>query len=191
MAQVVHYPQAAFNYAKALMELAEEHHTDPAALGQELKDLRKIVDDNEAFRLYLGDPAIGVFERAAALQRIFQGKVMPLVSDLMRLLNERGRLRLLVDIAGAFDVLLEEKLGKVEVDVTVAKPLDDAQMQKVRKSVSAALRRDAVTHQFVDESIIGGLLIRVEDRLIDASVRHQLWAMKEKLLASQPHQASF
>jgi F-type H+-transporting ATPase subunit delta len=191
MAQVVHYPQAAFNYANALMELAEEHHTDLAALGQELKDLRKIVDDNEAFRLYLGDPAIGVFERAAALQRIFQGKVMPLVSDLMRLLNERGRLRLLVDVAGAYDELLEEKLGKVEVDVTVAKPLDDAQMQQVRKSVSAALKRDAVTHQFVDESIIGGLLIRVEDRLIDASVRHQLSAMKEKLLASRPHQASF
>ena len=162
-----------------------------AALGQELKDLQQIVHDNPPFRLYLADPGIGVFERKAALQHIFEGKVMPLVSDFMRLLNERGRLILLSDVAGAFDELLEDKLGKVEVDVTVARPLDPAQMEQVRKGVSAALKKDAVTHQYVDESIIGGLLIRVEDRLIDASVRHQLMAIKEKFLASTPLHASF
>jgi F-type H+-transporting ATPase subunit delta len=191
MAQIVHYPQAAFNYAKAILELAEEQHIELTAFQKELKDVAQIVQDNEAFRLYLADPGIGVIERDEKLRHIFQGKVMPLVSDLLRLLNERGRLSMLLDIVGAFGELLEQKLGKVEVDVTTAKPLSPAQMEQVRKRISQALNRDAVTHQYVDESIIGGLLIRVEDRLIDASVRHQLAAMKEKLLASRPQQASF
>ena len=50
--------------------------------------------------------------------------------------------------------------------------------------MSQALKKDAVVHQYVDESIIGGLVLRVQDQLIDASVRHQLDAMKQRLLAA-------
>lgn len=191
MAHTTHYPQAAFSYAEALMELAEERKTDVAALGKELADLRQIIKDNESFRLYLSDPAIGADERAQVLTRIFKSQVTPLLFDVLQLMNDRSRLALLSDVAGAYGELLEEKLGKIEVDLTVAKLLDPKQLESVRQRVGAALKRDAIAHQEVDESIIGGLLIRIEDRLIDASVRYQLQAVKERLLAARPQQSTF
>jgi F-type H+-transporting ATPase subunit delta len=56
----------------------------------------------------------------------------------------------------------------------------------VKQRVSAALKKDAVIHQYVDESIIGGMLLRVQDQLIDASVKSQLQAIKQKLRTMRP-----
>jgi F-type H+-transporting ATPase subunit delta len=76
-------------------------------------------------------------------------------------------------------------LGKIEVDVTVAQRLSDAQLEEVRRKVSTALKKDAVVHQYVDEKIIGGLVLRVGDRLIDGSVKAQLDAMRRQLLTAK------
>jgi F-type H+-transporting ATPase subunit delta len=80
---------------------------------------------------------------------------------------------------------VDEKLGKVEVDLMVAQKLTEAQVEEARKSISAALKRDAVVHVYVEEDLIGGAVLRIGDRLVDASVKYQLVAMKEKLLASR------
>ena len=62
--------------------------------------------------------------------------------------------------------------------MTVAQRLTAEQLEQVRQQVSQALKKDAVVHQYVDESIIGGLVLRVGDKLIDASVRNQLETMR-------------
>jgi F-type H+-transporting ATPase subunit delta len=79
-------------------------------------------------------------------------------------------------------------MGKIEVDVTVAHRLDAGTLEDVRKRVSSALKKDAIVHQYVDESIIGGLVLKVEDKLIDGSVRAQLDRMKRKLMQAVPQQ---
>src|SRR5438309_133793 len=82
--------------------------------------------------------------------------------------------------------LLDEKLGTVEVDLTVAQRLTSEQLEQAKQRISQALGRDAVVHQYVDENVLGGVVLRVGDKLIDASVRYQLQAMKEQLLAAAP-----
>ena len=77
-------------------------------------------------------------------------------------------------------------MGKIEVDVTVAQRLDPGTLEEVRQRISAALKKDAIVHQYVDESIIGGLVLRIEDKLIDGSVLAQLERMKRKLMQSAP-----
>src|SRR3954469_22519559 len=101
----------------------------------------------------------------------------------MQLLASKGKLAHLDQIADAYDDLLDEQLGKIEVDVTVAQKLTAEQLEQVRQKVSAALNKDAVVHQYVDESIIGGLVLRVQDKLIDASVKTQIHKLREQLLA--------
>ena len=86
----------------------------------------------------------------------------------------------------AYEDLLDERLGKVEVDVTVAVRLSPDELESVRQRIGAALKKDAVIHQYVDESIIGGMILRVEDRVIDSSVRYQLEAMRKNLLSAAP-----
>lgn len=180
-----HNSPLAVAYATSLLELANESKQTEAIAG-ELSMLRQVVGEHRSFKLYLSDPGIGSAERGAAIKRIFGGKVSQLMSNFLGVLNEKNRLGTLSEIADAYDNLLAEQLGKIEVDVTVAARLTAEQLEEVRKKVGAALKKDAVVNQIVDESIIGGLVVRVQDKLLDASVRTQLKAMREQLLASSP-----
>jgi F-type H+-transporting ATPase subunit delta len=186
MSHTTHYSPTAFNYARSLLELANEGQQQAEPIAEELRDIRQVIDANPTFGLYLADPAISETERGAAIKKIFGGRVSKLMEDFLGVLNEKGRLGLFTQIAGAYAELLEKQLSRVEVDVTVAQALDDQQLEQVRQRVGQALKREAVVHQYVDESIIGGLLLRVQDQLIDASVRYQLQAIKDRMMASIP-----
>lgn len=174
----------AIAYARALLELAEERG-QLEQVDADLGALREVIQGNSSFRVLLRDPAIGDSERSALLSRVFAEKLSPLVMDFLHVANNKGRLGELEAIADAYDNLLDERLGKVEVDITVAQRLSAEDLELVRQRVSAALKKDAVVHQYVDESIIGGLILRVRDQLIDASVRAQLQALKQRMLKAR------
>jgi F-type H+-transporting ATPase subunit delta len=182
---VTHHTPTALAYAQSLLDLAtEQNQAEP--IGQELEQLRQIVEQQPGFAAYLSDPAIGDEERGRTIDRIFANQLSPLMHNFLGVLNLKDRLKLLGEIALAYDDLLDERIGKVEVDVTVAHKLSADDLEKVRQQVSQALKRDAVMHQYVDEDIIGGMILRVGDRLIDGSVRKQLQTIREQMLAARP-----
>ena len=186
MAKPTHYSPAARSYAQALFELASERQQSLEQIRQELHDLKQVIDDNPLFGQFLADPGITESQRTGVLERAIHGRVTPLTANFLGLLNHKGRLGLLTQVAEAYQDLLDEKFGNVEVDVTVAQGLDDGQIEQVRHQISQALGKNAILRQHVDDSIIGGLVIQVEDRLIDASVRSQLQAIRRKLLSGRP-----
>src|SRR5438034_1557379 len=180
----VHPSSSAVAYATALIELANERQlTQPIA--DELDGLRQVLAQNPTFRAFLSDPSIGEMERTEVLKKVFAGKVQPLLEHFLEVVAAKGRLGQLDQIADAYDDLLDEQQGKIEVDVTVAQKLTPDQLEQVRQKVSAALNKDAVVHQYVDDSIIGGLILRVQDKLIDASVKTQIQKLREQLLAAR------
>ncbi len=173
---------AAHPYAQSLLELAlEQNQAEP--IGRDLAALGEAINTDPAIRDFLRNPSIPEEQRLTLLKRAL-GSASPLLNNFLGVVSAHGRLGLLGQIATAYDELLDERLGKVEVDVTVAQRLSPDELENVRRRVSQALGKDAVVHQYVDESIIGGLVLRVQDRLIDASVRHQLDAMRQRLLAA-------
>jgi len=183
--QTTHHSPTTLAYGQSLLDLAGEQN-QAEAIGEELGQIAEIIEQNPTFAAYLADPGIGHEERAQTLKQTFAGKVSPLMWNFLGVLNVKRRLKEIPAIAAAYDDLLDEKLGKIEVDVTVAQKLTPDQLEQVRQRVSAALKKDAVIHLYVDDAIIGGMLLRVQDQLIDASVRSQLQAMREQLLASRP-----
>jgi len=185
MPRIQHNSAAAISWARSLLDLANDHK-QAEQIGNELSALADIVRSNPTFALYLADPGIGIHERGAVLQRIFGPNVSPLTYNFLGVLNQHKAAAMLAEIADAYDQLLDEQIGKIEVDVTVAQKLTPDQLEQVRQKVSTALKKDAVVHQYVDESILGGVVLRVRDQLIDASVKYQLESMKEKLLAAKP-----
>ena len=172
-------------YARALLQLANERKEAEAVRG-DLNALAEVFKANPKLAVLLADPAVSEASRGSLLQRVFGGRLSPTLMNFLGVLNAKGRLGLLPDMIEAYDDLLEEQLGNVEVDVTVAQRLDAEQLEQVRQRVSQALGRTAVVHQYVDESIIGGLVLRVQDKLIDASVRFQLDQMRRRLLEAVP-----
>jgi F-type H+-transporting ATPase subunit delta len=147
-----------------------------------LDQLNEILEANHTFVLYLADPAISNEERGRTLSAIFRGQVNPLLWSFIGVLNLKNRLSLLGQIIAAYGDLLDQKYGKIEVDVTTAHTLGADELEEIRQRVSQALKKDAVIHQYVDESIIGGMLLRVSDQLIDASVKAQLQTIKQSML---------
>ncbi|HET6247460.1 MAG TPA: ATP synthase F1 subunit delta [Tepidisphaeraceae bacterium] len=178
-----HYSPLALTYARALLELANERKLAEDT-GRELAGLSEILTAEPVFREYLSDPAISHAERTASLERIFRGRVSELIFNFMGVMNSHGRLKLLGEVLSAYADLLDKQLGNVEVDVTTAQQLSEADLEQVRQSVGHALGKNAIVHQHVDESIIGGLMIQVDDKVIDASVRQQLRGMRQQLLAA-------
>lgn len=185
MAQTMKQSGAAVQYARAMLDLAnDKKQAEP--IGQEMTEIGKIIAGNKSLASFLSDPGISAADRSELLNKVFKGRVSQLVFNMMGVLNSKGRLGLLHGVTEAYQELLDEQLGKVEVDVTVAHRLDGPALEQVRKRISQALKKDAIVHQYVDEKIIGGIVVRVDDKLIDASVKSQLEAMKRQLLAATP-----
>jgi F-type H+-transporting ATPase subunit delta len=183
MAKTTPKSSVATAYASSLLELANEQK-QADAIRQELGNLRQIINENRSLAMFFVDPGVGVAERSALLDRIFGGKLSPLMHSFIGVVNQKGRLGVLPQIADAYDALHDAQLGRVDVDVTVASELTGQQLDEVRKRVSAAMKKDAIVHQQVDDGIIGGFIVRVQDKLIDASVKTQLAAMKQQLLTA-------
>jgi F-type H+-transporting ATPase subunit delta len=186
MPEHMHSSITAVTYAKSLLELATERKMAEDT-GQQLLAIRQVLESNREFAEYLRDPGISRQERIATINRIFGGRASDLVLKFLGVLGEHDRLRLLVEIENAYADLYEEQVGNVEVDVTSVSALSAEQVELVRQRVSAALGKNAVVHQYVDASILGGLVLRVQDKMIDASVRYQLKAIHDRLLS---HRAS-
>src|SRR5687768_9109878 len=172
-------------YAQSLLELANERK-EAEPIGQQFADVRKIIDENPSAREMFINPSISVDERARLLDKVFRHNVSPVIFNLLVVINQHGRLGLSPLVAQAYDDLLDEQLGKIEVDLIVAQKLSSDQLETARKKITQTLGKDAVLHQYVDDTIIGGMVIRVGDKLIDASVRNQLEMMRQQLLAAAP-----
>jgi F-type H+-transporting ATPase subunit delta len=179
-----HTTPLAAAYARSVLELANDQN-QAREIGQELEELGKIVDSDPAFANFLANPAVGETERGQVVEKVFRGRVSPLVMNFLLVANRKGRLGMLRQIAAAYAELLEQQMGIVEVDITVAQRLSPEQFDEVRRRVGEALKREVVLHQYVDDSIIGGMVLRVQDRLLDASVRAQLQAIRRKLLSAK------
>jgi len=115
----------------------------------------------------------------------FRGRVSELTLNSLLVMNRKGRLGILHQVVNAYTDLLQQQQGIIEADVIVAEKLSPDQLEQVRQRVGAALKREVVIHQYVDASIIGGLVLRIEDRLLDASVKAQLRAIRRQLLAAR------
>ena len=177
--------QVASVYARSLFELARELGGDAgvASMGAELREVCGIVRADkralELFRSPIVDPA----KRAASLKRTFGGRVTDTLLNFMLVLNRKGRLAELLAIEDAYDALEQEAFGRVEVDVfTASGSVDDATRSALAADLKKGLGKEPVMHFYADPAMIGGLKLRIGDRLIDGSVAAQLRRMRSALL---------
>ncbi len=174
-------------YAQSLLELADAAGGDEKIVetGVELNAISEMIRGDAEIAEFLRSPIVDAGKRADALRRIFEGRVSDLVLRYMLVLNGKGRLGEFAAMAAGYDQIVNERMGRVEVDVlTVDGSLAPDQLALLGEKVKAKLGQEPVFHQYADESLIGGLVLRVGDQLIDGSVRGQLRRMREELLVS-------
>lgn len=168
-------------YARALFDAAEKRGAAESVVG-ELEDLLEMTRADRAFSELLASPLVDPAKRDAFLVRVLQGRVSETTLAFLRLLNRKDRLGHLVPITAAMDALVQERFGRVEVDVFTAAPPSQPELESIRKRLADALGKDVVIHPYTDASMIGGIRIRMGDQLIDASVRAELNRLRDRLL---------
>ena len=172
---------AARRYAEAAMELARRDGTLDAWL-VELRLAAELVGAREAATV-VDNPAIAWDVRRAIITGLLGSRVGMPTRNLVLLLAKRGRLSILPRVANEFKRLIDREHGVVVANVTSAQPLEPAELAAIAERVAAVAGARVEVHAAVDPALIGGLTVRVGDRLIDASVRGRLSRLRESLVA--------
>jgi F-type H+-transporting ATPase subunit delta len=170
-------------YARSLFELAEAKGGRPTIESSqaELEDILELARADARFSEFLASRVLPVAERSRSLEKIFGGRVSDLVLRFLQVLNEKGRLGHLPAIGAAYDRIVQDKFGRVEVDLYTASPASREEIEQVKGRLQRALGKEPVIHAYTDPAMIGGLKLQIGDRLIDGSIATRLRQMREQL----------
>ena len=172
------------NYAETLFSLAERHEgLAPFLAGIDL--VSGLLDQDPNFRLFLETPRIAAEDKKAVLRKAFEGELPRQLVNFLLVTVDKRRQRLLRDIARQFRALVDEHEGRVHVEVTVARSMDDETHRKVTERLSGLLGAQAIPHVRVRPEILGGMIVRTGDTIYDGSVRKRLDGMRRQLLKAQ------
>jgi F-type H+-transporting ATPase subunit delta len=165
-------------YAEAYFSLAHEAADIPGRREQ-LAAVVEVLSD-PAVSDALANPETSLAERVRQGLQLLDG-VSPEAQNLARLLIERRRVGIAREILAHYDALADKASGVVRAEVITAIPVDDALEKRIRDSLSKQLGSAVQTTVRTDPSIIGGLVIRIGDRVIDDSLRTHLQQLQAAL----------
>jgi F-type H+-transporting ATPase subunit delta len=169
---------AAKRYAEAAYLIAREDGTQDAWVSG-LKALASLTGDPDAQRFF-EDSRVPIEHKRGLIEKALDG-ADPNVLKLALLLLRRRRMGLGPMIADAYQEILDREKGIAHAVVTSAVPLSPGEQEAVQRKLVDITGGPVVVRQDVDESIIGGLVVRMGDRLIDGSTRSRLLALKQRL----------
>lgn len=166
------YAKAAFDYAKNQNKLAE---------WSAMLALTVAVSVDETMQQILKAPRMKGEQKANTFIEVCGDKLDAKVQNFIHVLAENDRLLLLPEIAELFELLKAEQEKSVDVEVTSAFALNDEQKDKLAMVLSARLNREVRLHATEDTTLIGGVVIRAGDLVIDGSVRGKIAKLAEAL----------
>ena len=169
---------AARRYGEAAFQIARDSGTEER-WSEGLSLMAAVFSDSEIAAL-MQEARISSADKMGLAEKALVG-VDPLVLNLARLLVHRGRTALASQIAEAFQELADAERGIAHALVTTAVPLSDDETRAVAEKLSEISDKQVVVETQVDERIIGGLVARIGDKLIDGSTRSRLLALKRRL----------
>lgn len=170
---------AAKRYARAIFELASEEGL-VERWGQRLEAVRDILGRPEVTSV-LANPTIAVRRREDAAAALLEGHAGREVLNLAKLLVGANRIGELDGIIEQYQLLADEAAGRVRATATTAVPLTRPAADKLEATLSRRLGREVRLDNVVDRSIIGGLVLQMGDRVIDASVATRLQQLRRQL----------
>ncbi|PZC42719.1 MAG: F-type H+-transporting ATPase subunit delta [Chloroflexi bacterium] len=170
---------SARRYAQALFLIAEEKGDQD----QWLADLEVLANSsrNSDFIAFIDSPKIENVKKIKLIKEAFSNSISDLALNLVSLLATRNSVASLSSIAGAYQELVDSEKGVERAEIVSAVKLTDEQVKEIVDKLTQMLRKELSVTTYVDESILGGYLARVGDRLVDGSVKTQLEDMRREL----------
>ncbi len=174
--------KVAKRYAKAIFELAVENKVLENT-EKELLQIEENIKSNSELEDFLINPLISHMKKAEIMEKLYSGRVSDLTYRFLILVSKKGRLSVLREIIEYFRRFVLVYRNQVEGELLSAVSLDKEQVSQIRKIIENMTGKIVLLKEKIDADILGGFVVRVEDKLIDMSVRNNLEEMKKKLAA--------
>ena len=168
-----------YRYANSLVLLAEEKNI-----------FKKISDDadlvfntlngSKELRAVLKSPVVKIDIKKSVLEKIFENKISTETGSFINFVLEKNREDILFDIFKEFLALVDKKNGVVKARIVSAVDLNDKLKQKMVDDLEKKINKKVTAAYSVDSKIIGGFIVRIEDTVYDASVKHQLSLLRKR-----------
>lgn len=175
--------KAARRYANAFLEIALEKDILEKAR-EDMLLIKNTIEASGDLRLFLKNPIVKKDQKKTAVELIFKDKVQDLTLKLFELLSKKDRESLFEDISKNFIELYNLHKRIIEVGVTSAKELESAQLEALKKNIERTTGKKVEFKAEVDEELIGGLKIRIDDTVVDGSVKFKLNQLKHRLTST-------
>jgi F-type H+-transporting ATPase subunit delta len=170
--------QIARPYAAALFDLAKADNSIEA-VEEGLDRLIALASESPDFARFLRSPVINAEEKLVAIHAVLErAKPHTTVGDFIKVVAKNGRLFALPAIVAAFKNMAAGHRGEISADVTSAAPLSEAQVKSLAETLKSRIGKTVALNQYVDPSLIGGLVVKVGSQMIDSSLKTKLQAMK-------------
>lgn len=175
--------KAAKRYANAFLGLAIEKDILEKTR-EDILLIKNTIDASSDLQLFLKNPIIKKDQKKAAVKKIFEGKIQDVTFEFYDLLARKDREALLEDISNKFIELYNQHQGIIKVGVTSAKKMEEAQLNVLKKNIEQTTGKKVEFKTDVEEELIGGLKIRIEDTVVDGSVKFKLSQLKDRLTSA-------
>ncbi len=164
-------------YAGSALGLA----SDPEALLEELAGIGELLDRNPDVEAALASPLVDAAARRSLVETAFRGRLDDVLVNTFQVMNRKGRLGLLRAFIEGFRLELEAAQGLTEVEVVTATGLSDAQRRRTEEVAASWVGGKVRLLEEVDETVLGGMMLKAGDRKLDRTVARELETVGERL----------
>ncbi len=167
-------------YSAALFDICvEENKVDEFM--NEMAFVKEIIDSNKDFFEILKTPRININEKKKIIDETFGNKINKEVVNFIKILVEKRRISYILEIASEFDRVACDYKRIVRADVYSSISLNDEQIKRLEKKLSEKSNKTVEVRNIVDKSLIGGLMIRFNDLVIDGTLKGKLEDLENSL----------
>ncbi|MEP6765575.1 MAG: F0F1 ATP synthase subunit delta [Gemmatimonadaceae bacterium] len=170
------------NYAETLLILARKAE-DTAGWGATLAQLASAINADKTLRLFLESPRVAVSKKIEILAKALNDKVPYLFLRFLQQLVRNRRQNMIAEISAEYTTMLDKDENRVFARVTVSRELSDAERESISAQLTKNLGKKVVPQVVVDPAILGGIIVRVGDTVMDGSVRRKLSLLRRRMVA--------
>ncbi len=171
-------------YAEALFQIADEKKRVEETC-EELRQLENLFNDSKELSTFLVSPQVDRREKKRVVQKTLGQAFSPQTIHFLLTLIDKNREPLIPYMADEFKDILDRIHNRINVEITSAVPLQEDAIRKVKETLSRSLEKEIMLHPKTDPDIIGGIIVRVEDRILDGSVLGQLERLRMRMLGKE------
>jgi F-type H+-transporting ATPase subunit delta len=172
----------AAQYSEAVLDLAEKANDADKVLA-EIKLVNEVIGSDRDMTVVLNHPSISSEEKKKFLSSLFSGKMSELTGTLLNLLADKRRLDILPFIESSYRGLLNKRKNILTASLSCAEPLGDAAIANIKAQLTEHLGKKLELEVKVDSSLIGGVVLKIGDQVIDGSLKGKLKTIEKALLS--------